>query len=45
MEICPKCRKEVRPADHFSLDYRDISQIQCSCGYIGLPVRFVEEKD
>gem|GEM_PF-2871505 len=45
MEICPKCKKKIEPTDHFSLDYRDISQIQCRCGYRGLPVRFVKEED
>ncbi|MEW6035616.1 MAG: hypothetical protein AB1529_03315 [Candidatus Micrarchaeota archaeon] len=40
MEICPQCRKEVNPAEHLTLfRSRPVSQIECSCGYKGLPVQ------
>jgi hypothetical protein len=46
MEICPRCGKPVDPAAHFTLARsRPISQIECSCGYVGLPVDLVKDDD
>lgn len=40
MERCPKCKKLVDPTDHFTLARsRPISQIECDCGYYGLPIQ------
>jgi hypothetical protein len=44
MEVCPKCRKPVEARDHMTLaGSRPISQVECECGYYGLPVQL--EKD
>ena len=46
MEICPRCRKAVNPSNHFTLSRsRDISQIECECGYRGLPVQLEKPPD
>jgi hypothetical protein len=46
IEYCPRCGEAVDPSAHFTLARsRPISQIECECGYIGLPVIFVKEED
>ncbi|MBD3210755.1 hypothetical protein GF318_05220 [Candidatus Micrarchaeota archaeon] len=45
-EFCPKCGKAVSPAEHFTLARsRPISQIECECGYTGLPVILEKDED
>ena len=45
-EHCPKCGKKVNPTDHLTLARsRPISQIECSCGYYGLPVIYEKKKE
>lgn len=45
MEICPKCGKPVEARDFMALaGSRPISQIECSCGYFGLPVKLEKEE-
>ncbi|MBU0527785.1 hypothetical protein KKE92_04850 [Candidatus Micrarchaeota archaeon] len=44
MEVCPKYGKPVEAKDHMPLaGSRPISQIECSCGYYGLPVQLEPE--
>ena len=44
MEVCPKFMKPVEAKDHLTLaKSRPITQIQCECGYYGLPIRLEKE--
>ena len=46
MEVCPKCMKPVEAKEHMTLaGSRPITQIQCECGYYGLPIKLEKEEE